>query len=123
MAETRLLRTDGRHPVCGDTLPIDLTVTNVPAGTTIVKAWLTFKKSSGDADDAATTIQKVITSGFTGTTTVTFTITLSASETAQFAPNTNYLWDVQVKDAAGGIWTPIPDGVAQFVKGRTDATS
>lgn len=115
-----LIRTDGKRPVIGDTVPIQITVSNVPADTMIVKAWVTFKRKLSDPD-ANAVIQKTITSGFTGTTTVSFTITLTASDTALFQPDREYFFDVQVKDSSGGIYTPLPDGVVIWQKGVTDA--
>lgn len=116
-----LLRDDNKNPVIGDTLPITFSVSGVPEGVTLVKAWLTFKVKLADTDVQAV-VQKTITTGFIGTTTVTFTIVMSKEDTALFAAR-DYIWDLQVKDNSGGIFTPIPDGKVTWQKGVTDASS
>lgn len=122
MATKTLRRSDGSLPVIGDTLPITITIINVPSGTSIVKAWITFKAKLSDSDVDAI-LQKTITSGFTGTSSVAFTFTLTATETAVFIAGRSYRWDVQVKDNTGGIFTPIPDAEVTWQKSVTDAAS
>lgn len=117
---TRLLRADGKNPVIGDDMTVPVSVSEV-SGVSITKAWLTFKTNK-DANDASV-LQKIITSGFTGTTTVTFSFSLSKTDTAVFQPDTKYFFDVQILDSNNKVTTPIPDGEAVFQKGVTAATS
>lgn len=117
---TILLRSDGKNPIIGDEVPVSVTAT-IPAGVTLTKAWMTFKIQRGDLD-AAAIVQKSITSGFTGTTTVTFTITLSETDTALFSAR-RYFWDIQAKDSNSHIATLIPDGEVTWQLGITNASS
>lgn len=117
---TALLRSDGKNPVIGDDIPLTVTAT-VPAGITLVKAWITFKTQRSDLD-AAAIVQKSITSGFVGTTSVVFTLTITKTDTALFSAR-KYFWDVQAKDSNGNIATIIPDGEVTWQLGVTDASS
>src|SRR5689334_8072125 len=117
-----LKTTTGKQPTRGDTLPMNFTISGWTGSPTFTKAWATFKLRDTDLD-AAAVLQKVITSGFTLTAgTLTFTITLTATETALFTAGKTYLWDVQILSSVG-TFTPVPDGTVQFQRGRTDATS
>lgn len=118
---TKLLRADKKKPVIGDDMTIPVSVSSLPSGVSLSKAWITFKTNK-DADDAAI-LQKSITSGFTGTTTVSFSFSLSKTDTAIFKDGVKYFFDVQVLDSNSKITTPIPDGEATFQKGVTKATA
>lgn len=117
---TELKREDGSNFVAGDDADINATVESVPDGITIVKAWITFKVRRTDADFI---VQKILTSGFTGTTNVAFTFLLSSSDTSNFTPGKKYLFDVQIKNSAGKLGTPISDGEATFDQQTTTETS
>lgn len=120
---TDLLVNDKR-PVVGDDLDVKVTVSDLPAGVTLTKAWITFKQNREDADNAAGSVQESITSGFTPSgTSVAFTIPLPRAKTALFVPGETYYWDVQVKDNTGKVTTPIPDGEAIWAQGITTAVS
>jgi hypothetical protein len=115
----KLVRTDNKNPVIGDTVPVQVSISSIPDGVSISKAWITFKRKIEDRDIDAV-LQKVITSGFTGTTTIAFTFTLTKTDTALFRP-TNYVFDIQIKDSDGNIFTPFPDGEVTWQKGVTDS--
>lgn len=116
-------RIDIKGKIAGDDLRVKVTVTGIPAGQTIAKAWLTLKTKKADADPGV--VQKVITTGFThtGTDPVTCTMNwdLSAAETALCKPQVSYEYDVQVKTNTGLIDTPI-GGQIVFDQGVTAAT-
>lgn len=118
-------RIDIKGKVAGDDLRVHVTVTGIPAGQTITKAWLTIKAKKTDPDNQAV-VQKVITSGFThtGTDPVTcvMNLDLTAAETANCQPQTIYEYDVQVKTSTGLIDTPII-GQIVFERGVTAATT
>ncbi len=118
---TKLLRADNKNPVIGDDMTVPVSVSAVASGVSISKAWITFKTNK-DSEDTAI-LQKSITSGFSGTSTVTFSFSLSNTDTAIFKDGTKYFFDVQVLDSNGKITTPIPDGEATFQKGVTKATA
>jgi hypothetical protein len=118
---TKLLRADGQLPVIGDDIDVPVSVSSVPGGVSITKAWITFKADKDAADDSV--LQKILTSGFTGTRTVSFTFPLSKTDTARFTSGTRYFFDVQVLDSSGKLSTPIADGEAKFQAGITSATS
>ena len=117
---TTLKREDNNNFVAGDDVDIAVTVENVPSGVSIVKAWLTFKASR---TAASFVVQKILTSGFAGTSTVTFTFLLTNADTAQFRPGTKYFFDVQVKTNNGKIVTPIAHGEATFDQQTTTETA
>lgn len=116
-------RIDIKGKIAGDDLRAKVTITGIPAGQTIAKAWLTIKTKKSDTDVAAV-VQKVITTGFThtGTDPVTcvMNLDLTAAETAQCKPLVSYEYDVQVKTSTGLIDTPL-GGQIVFEKGVTDA--
>lgn len=120
---TQLLRSDGKNPIIGDALPIDFTAT-VPAGFgTPTKAIVTFKRSKSLADNDSGVVQKSITSGFTVSgTTLTFTITLSTTDTDDFLPG-KYFWSCRVINASSYPASIVPDGEVIWEKGATDAVS
>ena len=95
----------------GDSLDVIRTVTNVPAGETLTKAWLTVKKSNTDADPGV--LQKVITTtsgaagqitnaGASGTGALLFTI--ASAETAALTTS-GLMYDVQVITSGGRVLT------------------
>lgn len=118
-------RIDIKGKVAGDDLRTKVTISGVPVGQSIVKAWLTIKAKKADLD-ASAIVQKVIMSGFvhTGTDPITcaFTIDLAATDTILCKPQTTYEFDVQIKTASGVIDTPI-FGQIVFDEGVTQAIS
>lgn len=97
----------------GDDLEVQRTVTGVPTGQTVDKAWLTVKAAAADADPGI--FQKAITTtdvpgtgritdaGSSGTATLRFDLT--AANTALLTAGTEYFYDVQVKTSGGKIYT------------------
>lgn len=118
-------RIDIKGKVAGDDLRVHVTVTGIPAGQTVVKAWLTIKSKRSDADNQAIA-QKILTAGFshTGTdpVTATWNFDLTAGDTAICKPQTTYEYDIQVKTSTGLLDTPIT-GQIVFEQGVTAATS
>lgn len=101
--------------VVGDDLNVRATVTNVPNGDPLTKAWFTVKKREAD-EDADAVFQKVITTssgasgqitdaGASGTGTALFV--LGKSDTVLLTGERTYYFDVQVKTSTGLIYTPI----------------
>jgi hypothetical protein len=105
---------NGNNPVRGDSFAVRRTVTGVPTGDSIVKAWLTVKGSIADLDNAAV-LQKVIASvgspdgqitdngANDGTGEVLFLI-LSTDYSLIVATRT-YQYDIQVRTALGVVAT------------------
>jgi hypothetical protein len=96
----------------GGSLDVVRTVTNVPGGETLTKAWLTIKKLATDADPGV--LQKVITSASTsagqitnagGSGTGALLFTLASADTAALVVNQNYVYDVQVLTSGGRVLT------------------
>lgn len=118
-------RLDIKGKVAGDDLRVKVTLTGIPSGQTIVKAWLTIKGKKTDLDNQAI-VQKVMTSGFshTGTdpVTATWSYDLTAAETANCKPQVTYEYDCQVKTSMGLIDTPI-SGQITFEQGVTSAVT
>lgn len=109
--------------VAGDGLRLKVTVPKIPAGQTVVKAWMSIKNKATDSDVAAIVL-KVLTSGFvhTGTdpVTCTFTIDYTAAETGLCKPKVTYDYDIKVLTSAGIPDTPII-GQIVFQQGSTRA--
>jgi hypothetical protein len=107
---TTLTDDDGNPPVIGDDFDVTRTVTDVPASTTISKAWLYVKLRKTDAD-ADALITKEITSGaVTGVGQITDTgadetgavlFQLTADDTALLTGNQLYHYGIKVKTASG----------------------
>lgn len=118
-------RIDIKGKVAGDDLRVHATITGIPSGQTVVKAWLSIKAKKNEPDNQAI-VQKIITSGFThtGTDPVTcvMNLDLTAAETANCKPQTTYEYDVQIKTSTGLIDTPII-GQIVFDQGVTAATT
>jgi hypothetical protein len=102
--------------VAGDDLEITRTISGVPAGSALTRAWLTIKGRPTDAD-ADAVLQKVITvadvpgtgqitddGGTTGVAAVRFDLT--AADTDRLTPVQIYYFDLQVETDAGKIYTP-----------------
>ena len=119
---TELKTTASQNPVAGDDLRLSVTITGVPSGVTITKAWVTFKTSRSTADPG--TLQKVVTTGFSvsGTTT-TFNVDISNSESLLFTVGTLYLWDLQSRDNSNRVSTLIQDGTVVWSQGTAAATT
>ena len=107
------LRQKIRDVVCGDALAIERTISGVPAGLTITKAWLTIKATITDLDADALlqlTVTSVLAStgqitdtGATGVAVVRFT--LSGAQTLLVPPEASYPFDVQVQTSDGALYT------------------
>ncbi len=104
-----------RNYVPGDDLQIVVTVSNLDPSDALVKAWLTVKASEADADPGA--LQKIITTtlGTSGQITAdgsvaqgngvaTMNFLVLATESLALGTR-RYVHDVQVKTAAGKIYT------------------
>ena len=117
--------------VAGDDLTVTRTITGVPAGDTLAKAWLTVKRRQRDLD-AAAIFQKEITpvdvpgtgeitdTGGDGTGAVRFD--LADEDTLLLEPLRGYYYDIQVLTANGFIYTP-ETGRMTALRGYTDADS
>ena len=119
--------------VAGDDLSLEETVAGVPAGLTLVKAWLTIKAKIADLDVAALA-QKVITTsaqagvgqitdpGASGTGALLFLIVPADFGTGKLLYDVAYVYDVQVKFSDATIAT-LELGTIRFERGVTDAAS
>jgi hypothetical protein len=99
--------------VAGDDLDVRRTVTGIPAGQTLAKAWLTFQATPGGADPGL--LQKVITTsavigvgqitddGADGTGEVLFQLT--GADTLALPVECSTPYDIKVKTSAGKIYT------------------
>ncbi len=102
--------------VAGDNIDITKTITNVPVGQTITKAWFTVKTSKTLAD-ANAVFQKTITAANQAGVGVILDdgaadqiakvfFELTNSNTSLLAENVIYHYDIQVLTSAGKIYTP-----------------
>jgi hypothetical protein len=116
--------------VAGDDFDVERTITGIPAGRTLTKAWLTVKRLAADVDGSAL-LQLVITSSLTsagqitdtgadGTGTVVFQVSAAQSAALGFA--LTYQYDIQLKFDNAEIAT-LERGSLQLEQGVTDATS
>jgi hypothetical protein len=99
--------------VAGDDIDVPCTIKGVPAGQTLVEAWLTLKAKVSDADPGL--LQKVITpvavagvgqitdTGASGTGLLFFQLT--QSDTLSLPTATRVPYDIKVKTSAGKIYT------------------
>jgi hypothetical protein len=99
--------------VAGDDIDIKRTVLNVPAGQTLVEAWITFKAKITDADPGL--VQKVITpnpvsgigqiidTGASGTGALLFQLT--GADTLALPTGSPTPYDIKVRTSAGKIYT------------------
>ena len=127
--------------VSWDDLQIERDVSGVDTSDALIKAWLTIKTSASVLDPG--TLQKIITvnavqgtgqitedgSASQGNGTASLVFQLTAADTALLGYAQRYFYDVQVKTAAGRIYTYTdPDtgqtaGQIEFRRGYTDATT
>jgi hypothetical protein len=102
--------------VVGDDIEIKRTITNVPSGTSITKAWLTIKAFAADPD-ANAIIQKIITTtdqplvgqitdDGSGDQQAEVVFRVLGSETVLLTGGQTYRFDIQVKASTGRIYTP-----------------
>ena len=99
--------------VKGDVISIRRTITGVPNGVTLSKAWLTVKALVTDLDAAATFQKEVNSSGVIGIGQIEDTAATSRIARLRFdlsATNTDdledgYVYDIQVLTTEGGIIT------------------
>lgn len=112
----------------GDTVPIQTTITNLPAGgLTGCSFWFTAKYFPTDADSAAA-IQKlpgnfsVLTVG-SNTVPGVVQVILGPSDTASLPYYTLMLtWDIQMKDSLGNIYT-VDSGALRISPDMTRTTT
>lgn len=100
--------------VAGDDIALTMTITSVPPGDTLAKAWMTVKAVPTDADPGV--FQKVILPGFvsgqgqitdtgaSGTGIVRFDLT--AANTLLLTPGVIFYYDVKMLTAGGKVGTP-----------------
>lgn len=98
--------------VAGDTYEVVRTITGLPSGYALDKAWMTVKASAVDADPGV--FQKAITtSNVDGTGQITDTGTgdgsaavrfdLASADTTLLTPGTSYVYDIQVRMVNGEL--------------------
>jgi hypothetical protein len=100
--------------VIHDDLDVEITVTNVPEGQTIVEAWMTIKTVPTNPDTEV--VQKHITPSFvsgqgqitdTGSSgTAKLLFTLTSVDTGKLVVGTTYVYDAQTLTSAGKHFTP-----------------
>lgn len=113
----------------GDDYEITRTITGIPAGDSIAKAWLTMKASINDADpglfqknittiDVAGTGQVTDTGAGDGTGAVRFDLT--PADTGSPVPGVAAVYDLQIRTVAGKYYT-VEKGTFTTVQAVTDA--
>ena len=118
--------------VSGDDFGIIRTITNVPSGALLAKAWLTVK-FLWSATDANTVIQtEITTSDVSGTGHITddgsgdqsaaVRFDLPSVDTLKLQKGLSYLYDIQVLTDGGAIYTP-EIGTITALQGITASTS
>jgi len=111
----RILDAKGNAPVWGDHARVIRPVTNIPAGDSLSKAWLTVKTSPATQLDAAAALQLEITSVLSadgqitdtgaGDTIGSLTFKISGLDYDELEPTVNYYYDIAVLTAAGVRYT------------------
>ena len=102
--------------VAGDDLQITRTITNIPVGAALTKAWLTIKFRQTDADADAIIQKEITTSNVAGTGQITddgagdqsaaVRFDLKDTDTAMLLRGIAYLYDLQVLTDGGAVYTP-----------------
>jgi len=116
--------------VAGDALDVNRTVTDIPTGRTLTKAWLTFKRNRYQSDSDAL-LQKTITpsqtssgqitdTGSSGTGQVTFQ--LSSAETLALPIEVDTPYEIKVLTDANKPYT-LEQGVYRATRRITEAVS
>lgn len=115
MSAIALVRDDGERFVVGDDAEILCTITLVPVGQEITKAWFTLKRRKTDADVAALVQKAVTATDVPGTGQITDTGLADQTAAVRFdipAVNSTAIpsgrawpWDVQIKLTGGKIVT------------------
>jgi hypothetical protein len=118
---------NGNNPVWGDTVDVTRTVTDVPAGDTLAKAWLTVKAKATDGDAAAVLQLEVTTSptangsitddGADETGAVNFKIL--PTDYGSILAKKNYAFDIQVLTTDGVVAT-VAVGTVRWEQGVTE---
>ena len=121
-----------RNVVAGDDFGVERTVSDLVAGTSCTKAWMTVKTVATDADVNAK-FQKVITTtnvngvgqiednGAT-TTEVSLRFDCTRSDTILLTPGVAYFYDIQILLSTGEIYTP-ETGTFTTIQGVTIAVT
>ena len=114
--------------VTGDNITLNFIIGNIPPGDPCAKAWFTVKADPNDPDTSAV-FQKTIDSTATpagiitddGATTgeAVLIFQVLPAESNRLAPDTSLNYDVQIKTAAGMVYTA-EIGSLYAVKGITD---
>jgi len=115
--------------VAGDDLQITRTITNVPSGAVLTKAWLTIKFRQDDADADAIIQKAITTSNVPGTGQITddgagdqsaaVRFDLTDTDTAKLHRGIKYWYDIQVLTDGGAVYTP-EIGIITARQGITD---
>ena len=117
--------------VCGNDLEIRKTITGIPAGQTLTRAWFTVKLKESDPDLSAY-IQKIVTiTDVVGTGHITdngatdqigeVRFDLLPTDTEDIHTR-NFFWDIKVKTSANKFYTPFK-GTMKGVKPITISTA
>lgn len=111
--------------VAGDTLEVRRTITGIPAGQTISKAWLMVKIMQTDVD-ASAIITKEITdanqagighvtdTGGDGTGEVRFDLT--PANTALLVSGNSYAFGIKIRTSTGNLYTPFKGTISAEVR-------
>ena len=102
--------------VSGDDLQITRTITNVPSGAALTRAWFTVKLLHSATDDDAVIQKEITTSNVAGTGHITddgagdqsaaVRFDLADTDTAKLQKGLTFLYDIQVLTDGGAIYTP-----------------
>lgn len=100
--------------VVGNAYALTRTITAVPSGDTLARAWWTVKRSEYDADaDAIFQVEVTSTLAAAGQITDTgadntgaVTLNATAAQTGKLIPKRIYAWDLQVLTTEGHVYTP-----------------
>ena len=102
--------------VAGDTLQITRTITNVPTGASLTKAWFTVKSRRTDPDSEAIIRKEVTTTDAPGTGQITddgagdesaaVRFDLTSTDTAKLLKGVGYSYDIQVLTDGSAVYTP-----------------
>lgn len=116
--------------VVGNAIQIVRTISDIPDGATLTKAWLTIKEHEDDADSEKIIQKAITTNDVPGTGQITdatapdgaVRFDLTKTDTNLLAPGVDYVFDVKVLTNSGDPYTG-EKGILTVVAGVTDADS
>jgi hypothetical protein len=111
--------------VAGDTVEVTRTITGIPAGQTIAKAWLMVKVKETDPDASAIISKTITTTDAPGTGHITDTgadgtgavrFDLTHDDTELLVRKRGYMFAIKIRTSTGNLYTPFKGTVTQSLR-------